>query len=287
MLMQSDRDMIGVFKALSHPLRQQILLILSDRPSIGFTDLQNELNQDRNNSAVRVGSIYHHMKLLGNLVITGGGTWTLSAEGKFAVQLLTSSQDKSQFIKEEETHQLPFLSIILQVLAPPQIFFFARKSFILFLGWEILFLLLFSWITAQAHLVLFFVFFIDWPEQDLALSIASVSFSWVVFTILGLLLAKSYLKRKIKLSTDLGALLINMGIALLPLIVFPLVVILGIIVPDQPVISLTLVVILQLWVIILAARGVSVHFFVRMEQAGVLAMVAVYIMMSLGLVLGF
>ncbi|MFW9856005.1 MAG: hypothetical protein ACFFFG_13200 [Candidatus Thorarchaeota archaeon] len=285
--MRSDQDMTGVFKALAHPLRQQILLVLSTQPNIGFTDLQNQLNLDRNNSPVRVGSIYHHMKLLGNLVISGGGTWALSAKGKFAVQLLTSSQDKSQFIKEEESYRLPLYSIVLQILAPPQVFFLARKSFLLFLGWELLFLFVFSWITAQAHLVLFFVFFIDWPGQDLALSSASVCLSWVLFTVLGIILAKYYLKRKIRLATDLAALFVNMGIALLPLIAFPLAVVTGIIVPDQPVVSLTLVIILQLWVIVLAARGVSVHFFVRMEQAGVLAMVAVYIMMSLGLVLGF
>ncbi|MHA1972331.1 MAG: HAD family hydrolase [Candidatus Hodarchaeales archaeon] len=44
---------------------------------------------------------------------------------------------------------------------------------------------------------------------------------------------------------------------------------------------------LQFWVILLTARSTSVQFFIRMDKAGLISLVSVYIMVILGLILGF
>ncbi len=68
---QLDENRTEIFKALSHPLRQDMILILADRQidGIGFTALQKELNRSQNRTkSVQVGTIYHHIGLLGDLV---------------------------------------------------------------------------------------------------------------------------------------------------------------------------------------------------------------------------
>ncbi|MHA1214268.1 MAG: hypothetical protein ACTSPG_03165 [Candidatus Hodarchaeales archaeon] len=56
---------------------------------------------------------------------------------------------------------------------------------------------------------------------------------------------------------------------------------------DQKFVPLATATILQLWVILLTARSTSVQFFVRMDKAGLISLISVYIMVTLGLILGF
>lgn len=280
-----------LFKSLSHPIRQDIILILAEQQKVGFTALQNELNRNYGGEkAVQVGTIYHHVKLLGNLIKHDeqSKSWILSEEGWFAYNLLTSSPERDRFLERGDLGKPSIISTLWRILAPPELFFFAKKSFLLFFGWQMIFILGFAILTANAHLVLFFVFFISDlnPNQDILISLISIILSWLLFTVLTLILSRQLLKCKISLE-DALAMAIFLGISILPLGLFPILILSSIFDVSQPFIPLGLAIILQLWVILLAARGVSVQFFARGERAGIVALSAIYIMVALGLILGF
>ncbi|MFX0124675.1 MAG: hypothetical protein ACFFAE_13680 [Candidatus Hodarchaeota archaeon] len=289
---QPDENLTEIFKALSHPLRQDIIYILADRhqlDGIGFTALQNELNRRSfNKKPVQVGTIYHHIGLLGDLLNQDdqSKSWSLSERGLFAYNLLKSSQDRNQFLAQGDLKQRsPFL-LIWEFLAPPSIFFFIKRSITLFIGWQILFFLLFAFITAQADLVLIFLFYSDInPKKDILISLGSIMLSWMIFTILVLLLSRQLLPKKILTLEDVMTIAVLLGMSLLPLGIFPLLVITNIIDITQHFTPLALAIILQLWVILLSARAISVQFFVRMERAGIVSLISIYIMVLLGVLL--
>ena len=147
---QHDENLTEIFKALSHPLRQDIIHILAERHQIGgmgFTALQNELNRGSSRKKpVQVGTIYHHIGLLGNLLhqSEGSKSWTLSERGLFAFNLLTSSQDRNQFLSQGDLQQRSRFVFVVDILAPPSIFFYIKRSITLFIGWQILFFLIFA-----------------------------------------------------------------------------------------------------------------------------------------------
>jgi hypothetical protein len=289
---QPDENLTEIFKALSHPLRQDIIFILAERhqlEGIGFTALQNELNRrSSRKKPVQVGTIYHHIGLLSDLLNQDdeSKSWTLSERGLFAYNLLTSSQDRNQFLIQGDLKQRsPFL-LIWEILAPSSIFFFIKRSITLFIGWQILFFLLFAFLTAQADLVLIFLFYSDMnPRKDILISLGSIVLSWMIFTILALVLSRQLLQKKIMTLEDIMTTAIFLGMSLLPLGIFPLLVIVDVIDLTQPFAPLALAIILQLWVILLSARAISVQFFVRMERAGIVSLISIYIMVLLGVLL--
>ncbi|MFW9997972.1 MAG: hypothetical protein ACFFD4_38375, partial [Candidatus Odinarchaeota archaeon] len=169
---QEVENLTEIFKALSHPLRQDIILILAEYSNLGFTALQKELKKTYT-KPVQVGSIYHHISLLGDLVVqeTESKSWLLSEQGWFAYNLLTSSKDRNQFLKRGDLESKSIFSLLWRILAPPELFLYAKKSLFLFLGWQIIFFSLFAFITAQTSLVLVFVFFHELnPEKNAMLS---------------------------------------------------------------------------------------------------------------------
>jgi hypothetical protein len=290
MQVQPDEDLTETFKALSHSLRQDIILILAEsyHEGIGFTALQKELNQNIAGKKIQVGTIYHHVKLLGDLIDqTKSSKWTLTDKGWFAYNLLTSSQDRTYFIQIGEKETQSQLSFISRVLAPPEIFLYVKKAPFLYFGWQIIFFLLFGLIVTESNLVLVFVFFGVLPEKNFLLSLGSIWISWIAFSLLTIISSKQILRRKKFTTEDIGTIMIFLGISMGPLLLFPLFISFSVINLSQQIIPLTVVIILQLWVIILVTRGISVQFFIRMERAAIIGLTTVYLMMILGIIFGF
>ncbi|MFX0208073.1 MAG: hypothetical protein ACFFDT_18955 [Candidatus Hodarchaeota archaeon] len=288
---QVDENLTEIFKALSHPLRQDIILILAEQSKLGFTALQRELNHSRGTkNPVQVGSLYHHIALLGDLIIQENHSkrWSLSERGWFTYNLLTTSQDRNQFLKRGDLAKRSGFSLIWRILAPPELFLYAKKSLILFLGWQIIFLTIFAFIMAQANLILIFVFFHHLNSQkDVLLSLMSILLSWVFFTGIVMLLSKQFLRKRFITIEDIVTIGVFLGISMLPLATFPLCIITNLFDLDQSYIPLTIAILLQLWVIILVARGISVHFLVRMERSGIISLISIYVMVILGLIVSF
>ncbi|MHA2306365.1 MAG: hypothetical protein ACXACU_13340, partial [Candidatus Hodarchaeales archaeon] len=243
-----------------------------------------------NKKTVQVGTIYHHVKLLGDLIDQNNTSksWSLSERGWFAYNLLSSTQDRDQFLKSGDLDRQSPISFLWNIFAPPSLFFFIKKSLLLFIGWQILFLIGFALITSQAELELVFVFFSDVnPGKDIILSLLSIIISWILYTVIVLIVSILYLRRKKISSEDVVTLTIFMGISLLPLGIFPILVLAQITSLDQRGLPLMIAVLSQLWVIILSARGISVQFFIRMERAGIISLISIYAMVLLGLIIGF
>ncbi|MFW9820842.1 MAG: hypothetical protein ACFFE5_14635 [Candidatus Thorarchaeota archaeon] len=217
---------------------------------------------------------------------TKSSKWVLSDKGWFAYNLLTSSQDRNQFLQQGDLTDSK-ISIITRVLAPPELFLYVKKAPILFIGWQIVFFLLFSFIATESEMVLFLVFFGELTEPNYFLTLGSIIVSWLIFSGITLVLSKQMLKRKSIHYEDILAISIFLGLSLLPLGLFPLLVSFSIVSLEQQFVPLAVVIILQLWVILLATRGISVQFFIRMERAGIIALIAVYMMMILGIIIGF
>ncbi len=288
---QFDENLTEIFKALSHPLRQEIIEILANHQQIGYTSLQTELNRDPSKKKnVQVGTIYHHISLLGDLVIQNENTktWSLSDRGWIAHKLLTKSHNGKTYLEKGDQFKPTFLTYIWKIFAPTKLFLIAKESLILFTGWFIIFLAFFSFITSDTGLVLVFVFFNEVNSTNqLWISLGSIILSWITFTFLILLLSKKMVSNRKIVHHDLITLFIFSGIALLPLTIFPIIMKIGIFTLQEKVISLALATLLQLWVILLTARGLSVLFFIRMDQAGLISLIATYLMVILGLILGF
>lgn len=167
-------------------------------------------------------------------------------------------------------------------------FFFIKKSIFLFIGWQILFFLGFALITSQADLVLIFVFFSDInPDKNFLLSLISILFSWLLLTSIITIVSFLFLQRRSITSDDVITLSVFHGIALLPLALLPLLVLVNFTSLDQRILPLTIATLSQLWVIILSARSISIQFFIRMERAGIVSLISIYIMVLLGIIIGF
>ncbi len=288
-----DKDVTEIFKALSHPIRQQIILILAnshERQGVGFTALQSFLNSNRQAKKIQVGSIYHHIGLLGSLLTqTSEKAWILSESGWFAHNLLNSTQDKSEFLTKGDLKKSSPASYIWNILAPSSLFFFVKKSILMFIGWLILFFLLFAIVTAESQSVLVFLFFNAVNNKnDFLLSLISVLISWVVLSLVTIFIAKIHLRDKSVVFKDIIPLSTLLGISLFPLSIIPILAIFNVIdIQTENVLSLLGAIILQLWVIILSARAISVYFIIRLDRAAIVSIISVYILVLLGLLLEF
>ena len=288
-----DKDVTEIFKALSHPIRQQIIIILADsheNRGIGFTVLQNTLNSKKFSKRIQVGSIYHHIGLLGSLLVqTPEKAWTLSESGWFAYNLLDSAQDRGEFLNKGDLKKSTPFSYIWNILAPSSLFFFVKKSLVMFIGWLLLFFLVFAWVTAESQSVLVFLFFnaVN-SENDYILSLSSILFSWVVLSFVTIFIAKIQLREKTVLIKDIIPISTLLGISLWPLAIIPALAIFNIInLQTDNIFALLGAILLQLWVIILSARAISVYFIIRLDRAAIVSLVSVYILVLLGLLLEF
>jgi hypothetical protein len=288
-----DKEVTEIFKALSHPIRQQIILILADsheNHGVGFTALQSSLNSKKSSKPIQVGSIYHHIGLLGSLLNqTPEKAWILSESGWIAHKLLQSTQDRSEFLTKGDLEKPSPLSQIWNILAPSSFFFFIKKSPSLFIGWLILFFVLFAGVTAESHSLLVFLFFNATNiEKDYLISVASIIISWLLFSVISLFVAKIQLSDKPVLFKDFGPLTILLGVSLFPLAIIPILAIFNFLnLQTENITSLIGAIILQIWVIILSARAISVHFIIRLDRAAVVSIISVYVMVLLGLLLEF
>lgn len=82
MMVSTEENVSRMLLVLSHPIRRQILLVLSEKGECSFTDLMNALNVD-------TGKLSFHIKNLDDLVEqTSSGKYRLSKGGEKAMRLL-------------------------------------------------------------------------------------------------------------------------------------------------------------------------------------------------------
>jgi len=108
----SQNSVSKIISVLSHPLRREILLILSDRGDCTFTDLLNVLKVD-------TGKLSFHLRTLSAFIEqTPTGKYKLSKTGENAVRVITDVESWAEVADvDRKTTQLPLASLANRTLA--------------------------------------------------------------------------------------------------------------------------------------------------------------------------
>jgi uncharacterized RDD family membrane protein YckC len=95
--MVADQDNVSrILAVLSHPIRREILVILSDRDECSFTDMMNALSVD-------TGKLSFHIKSLAGLIEqTPSGKYILNKTGQNAVRLVMDLKSWASEMNVEE-----------------------------------------------------------------------------------------------------------------------------------------------------------------------------------------
>jgi DNA-binding transcriptional ArsR family regulator len=98
----------SLHKILKDETRSQILLLLSEKGGLSYTDLMDTLG------IVSTGTLNYHLKVLGDLVAKNeSGQYTLTERGKVASRLLLEFPEKSQSQIEAELPRALFVGASL------------------------------------------------------------------------------------------------------------------------------------------------------------------------------
>ena len=112
-MMVVDQDNVSkIISVLSHPLRREILLILSNRGTCTFTDLLNVLKVD-------TGKLSFHLRTLSAFIEqTPTGKYKLSKTGENAVRVIIDVESWAEVADvNRKTTQLPLASFAKRTLA--------------------------------------------------------------------------------------------------------------------------------------------------------------------------
>lgn len=281
-ILQHPENKSTIFKALSHPLRRDIIIILAENGSMGFTELQSTLSK-KNNKKIQVGGIYHHMGLLEHLVNQDSQdrSWSLNSLGEYAYDMMDSVIPTKSKVQPKDSK---IVTGIFTIFAPKKLFEFVIKTKFLFLGWEIVFFVIFAYFCSQTKLTLVAFFFNDSNfDSDILLSFLSILISLFAFSLVVIIIINIMVQKSLSLDDILIIILFN-GLAILPLSIFPLMIFLNIFTVSDN-ISLSIAVILQLWTIIIVARGISIQFKTSLEKGALISLISIYVMILFGLFL--
>jgi uncharacterized RDD family membrane protein YckC len=111
--MVADQDSVSkIISVLSHPLRREILIILSDRGECSFTDLLNVLKVD-------TGKLSFHLRTLSAFIEqTPTGKYKLSRTGENAVRVIGDVESWAEVADvNRKATQLPLASFSKRTLA--------------------------------------------------------------------------------------------------------------------------------------------------------------------------
>jgi len=108
----NQENVSRILLVLSHPLRREILLNLSDKGECSFTDLMNALNVD-------TGKLSFHIRSLGGfLQQTPAGKYKLNKAGESAIRLVKDLESWAEGVEvAKKTSALPIASFKKRALA--------------------------------------------------------------------------------------------------------------------------------------------------------------------------
>lgn len=259
-----------VFKALAHEFRRKLVFFLADAPA-GFTELQEGMQ-------CQTGTLYHHLRILGELVEQNSNNrqWLLTDTGWLAYRVLTTSQNDLE-IPEMRKQALPALLVrAINILAPKRVFQTVENAPFHTIIEGIVLFIVFGWLLASSDVQMIVVFF-DQGRMELAFALASVFLGWIslvlVFAIISKLMT-SHPRNK----TEVVLIIAIVPFSMIPLALLPLIQIIGF---DQPELATILATILQIWVLILLAHGLSVIFEIKLEKSLLVAIVTMYCLIAI------
>ncbi|MHA2272631.1 MAG: hypothetical protein ACXACI_12265 [Candidatus Hodarchaeales archaeon] len=259
-----------VFKALSHKFRRKLVFFLADAPA-GFTELQEGMQ-------CQTGTLYHHLRILGELVEqeSSNRQWALTDTGWLAYRVLTTSQDDLE-IPEMRKQALPALLMrVINILAPKRIFQTIENAPFHTIIEGIVLFIVFGWLLASSDLQMIVVFF-DQGKMELAFGIAAVFLGWISLALVFAIISKlmTFHPRN---KTEVVLIIAIVPFSMIPLALLPLIQIIGF---DQPELIAILATILQIWVLVLLAHGLTVIFEIKLEKSLLVAVVTMYCLIAI------
>lgn len=275
----SNEELADLFKALSHPLRQAILLHIAENGQVSSSELFDHLK-------CQSGTLYHHLKLLttpGLLVQEKGKSYSLSEIGWKSVHILDKElniQSSHEKVTEEEKQAINYLNkSMFNIIAPKRIFEKIWQDPYFFSTPIILLILLFGYLNSITNIRLMFFFF-EIQNDDFFLSTVYIVFSLISITvvplIVGYFLYPNHWKKKIPFSAPIMA-----GIALIPLILFPIIAMFDIFVIAGSHFQLAVTIILQSWSTIIIGRMINISFKVSWERGILVSIISIYILLAI------
>jgi len=270
-----ELDIFRIYKLLDHPIRKEIIELLGEQEKLGFKELKEKLQ-------INVGALYYHFDALSDLITQDENRkYMLTDLGKMAYQFLTSQKAQLMEVEVKERARTAgptnkFLRGVKSLFWPSGLFVNLYQSPKRHLADVVLILAFGSWLLIETKLepVLFFFNFetLITPEMVVARLLMGLFVIIAVSEIIG----RVFFGR----SGGNLCLLIGASFSLLPLFVFPTILLFenwNIIIFRDPLGAGILQFFLQAWSLCALSSAISLSKGLRIEKAAVISLVLIYL----------
>lgn len=271
----SEEEISNIYQILSNPTRRKIIEILGARGSAGLRELMDTLG-------VSAGSVYYNIELLGDLVRREGDKrFILTEKGWMAYRLLMDGKEK---FSEMKYYSRGFISLktrskISTILFPKWFFLAVFEDKILRVVIPAI-ALIFGFITCYITNVELALFTVSYkPLQWQWITAIKFLTSWItIYMILEVIPLIIHGRRGGR-----GLLLFGLSMSTLPLLAIPYLMMVNM----NNIVQGILILILQLMSCILLSTAISVSKNISLERAFLIAVLIVYLNITLNVIFRF
>lgn len=270
-----ELDIFRIYKLLDHPVRKEIIELLGEQEKMGFKELKEKLR-------VNVGALYYHFDALSNLITQDENRkYMLTDLGKMTYQLLTSK--KAQLMEVEVRERARTVGPYNRIFRGVKSFFLPSGLFINLyqspkrhLADVVLILAFGSWLMIETKLepIIFFFNFGSSPPSEMI--VARLLIGLLVIVAFSEAISRIFFGR----SGGNLCLLIGASFSLLPLFVFPILLLLenwNIIAFRDLFWAGIIQFFLQAWSLFILTSAISLSKGLRAEKAAVISLILIYI----------
>ncbi len=264
-------------RVLGNEVRRQILKLLGSQSTVGFVELREALK-------LEVGSIYHHLKKMGAFITQDEEKkYLLTPLGITAYEMLQKDEeflsDAREIIdKKERVFSKFFLASF--------IFSYIKENPKRYILEAFLAITIIGWVSFHADLIPILIFFIDKSGVESIVIMLEAIASWIAIWII-FELVYHFTTPKPRWNLDLGF-LISIPFALLPLTLFPTVVIItehfDIEFILTSITATIILVTLQVWTIGMLYKALEINKEIKSETATRITLKVTYICIAIILI---
>lgn len=271
---EGDTDLLHVYGILKHPIRVEMLELLSGKESASFTELKRSLN-------IGTGKIYYHLDALGRLITQDERRrYKLTDDGRRVYRFLASSKGKllvtgtppaeTTLDKTLGKLSLPLFpkAYVASIFDDPVRYLLVAIFIVVFGGW----------ITMQAGLRPFVLFISPAPSPSITLFVEFVGGWLVVFLLSDLLTALLFRRTKNHLTLLAGS-----AIAEIPLIAYASIYYVSTRLLQIPfrilyggVLAYGILILLQIWALCLLSTAICISKELKLDRALVISLLVFY-----------
>ena len=270
-----ELDLFRIYKLLDHPVRKKIIEFLGEEERLGFKELKERLQ-------INVGALYYHFDALSGLIAQDKDRkYILTDLGKMAYQFLTSK--KGQLMELEVKERARIISprnrifrYAKSIFLPSGLFFNLYQSPKRHLADVALILAFGSWLMIETKLEPILFFFNLGTSLPPEMIIARLLAGLLVIMAISEAISRIFFRR----SGGNLSLLIGASFSLLPLFVFPTLLLLenwNLIAFRDPFWTGILQFFLQAWSLCALTSAISLSKGLRIEKAAVISLVLIYL----------